>query len=328
MQVFGALLLTGIAFLWMGLIPSVLHPNSSDAAGNAMSEAFEAVYAILIWIMLAILLIIAGANGEMPSWARALALLLVPASGVAAVVAGAIIPGLQRLHVDARWLAIVPGLAVPLLVFYALWAYYPSIHAAIPAGVAGGVVWGLVAILSVAPWPMVSYKSRADAEFRAAYAKRADEVKARFEKLTPESPLWEWLPFLDDYPYSTRAMDHIRASPTRQSDAEAMLDRGDYPLGRTGHSELELDPTPEFCDKLYAYLEKKEQSLRLAVPQSKSVQSIAPEISGAIVSMIWLHDNGRDTRALGAAYFATANTYKGDLGWDGVQLRMIKDGER
>jgi hypothetical protein len=34
------------------------------------------------------------------------------------------------------------------------------------------------------------------------------------------------------------------------------------------------------------------------------------------------------TRALGAAYFATANSYKGDWGWDGVQLRMIKDGER
>jgi len=326
MQVFGALLLIGITFLWMGLIPSVLHPNSSDAAGNGMAEAFEAIYAILIWIMLAILLIIAGVKGEMPAWARALAVLLVPASGVAAVAAGAIIPGLRTLGVDARWLVIVPVLAAPLLVFYALWAYYPSIRATIPAGVAGGVVWGLVAILSVVPWPMMSYKSRADAEFRAAWAKKADEVKARFEKLTPESPLWEWLPFLDDYRYQNETMNHIRASATRQSDAEAMLDRGDYPLGRTG--QLELDPTPEFCGKLYAYLEKKEQSLRLAVPQSKSVPSIAPEINGAITAMIWLHDNGRDTRALGAAYFATVNTYKGDLGWDGVQLRMIKDGER
>jgi hypothetical protein len=64
------------------------------------------------------------------------------------------------------------------------------------------------------------------------------------------------------------------------------------------------------------------------VPKSNSVQSISPEINAAISAMIWLHDNGRDTRALGAAYFATAHSYKGDWGWDGVQLRMIKDGER
>ena len=326
MQVFGALLLIGIALLWIGLIPSVFHPNSSDAAGNGMAEAFEAIFAILIWIMLAILLTIAGVKGEMPAWARALAVLLVPASGVAAVVAGAIIPGLQRLHVDARWLVIVPALVPPLLIFYALWAYYPSIRAAVPAGVAGGVVWVLVAILSVVPWPMMSHKSRLDAEFRAASAKQADEVKVRFEKLTPDSPLWDWLPFLDDYRYGSDTMKHIRESATRQSDAEKMMDAGDYPLGRTG--QLEMDATPEFCDKLYAYLEKKDQSLRLAVPQSKSVEAIAPEIDAAINDMIWLHDHGRDTRALGAAYFATAHTYKGDWGWNGVQLRMIKDGER
>jgi hypothetical protein len=236
MQVFGALLLVGITLLWMVLNPSITLPNSSDAAGRGMSEAFEAVYAILMWIMLAILVTIAGVKGEMPAWAQ------VPASGVAAVTAGAMIHGLQRLGVDARWLVIVPALTPPLQIFYALWAYYPAIRASVPSAVAGGVVWGLVAILSVLPWPTLSYKARLETEIRAASAKQADDMKARFERLTPESPLWEWLPFLDDYRYRTDTMNHIRESATRQSDAEKMMDGGDYPLGRTG--QLELDPTP------------------------------------------------------------------------------------
>jgi hypothetical protein len=177
MQVFGALLLVGITLLWTVLNPSITLPNSSDAAGRGMSEAFEAVYAILMWIMLAILVTIAGVKGEMPAWAQVLAVPLVPASGVAAVTAGAMIHGLQRLGVDARWLVIVPALTPPLLIFYALWAYYPAIGASVPSAVAAGVVWALVAILSVLPWPTLSYKARLETEVRAASAKQADDMK-------------------------------------------------------------------------------------------------------------------------------------------------------
>jgi len=55
------------------------------------------MFAIAIWVMLAIMLIVAGFNGDMPVWAAAVAFVLVPASGVAAVVAGDLIVKLDKL---------------------------------------------------------------------------------------------------------------------------------------------------------------------------------------------------------------------------------------
>jgi hypothetical protein len=325
LTVIGAILLIAILFLWVGMVPAMATPNNSDAAGNSLSRAFASIYAIVIWILLAVLLILAGVNGEMPAWCAALAVILVPASGVAAVVAGDLLAELKTLGIGAKWLIAIPAVAPPLLVFFALWAYYPAFRSAVPSSIAGGVVWGVVLILSILPWHMVTVKNQARQERSAAEAKRAADVKARFERLTPESPLWEWVPFLDDYRVRDQAFQHVRSSPTRQADAEIMLERGDFPLLQL--RLFELEPTPQFCDKLYAFVSKREEALRLAVPKSKDYSSIASDVQGATTAILWLQSNHRDCKELAGRYFDTVSAYRGEPGWDATQLRLIRDGK-
>jgi hypothetical protein len=326
-SVIGLILVLAILFLWIGLLYNMATPNSSDAAGNGLAGVYMIFFAAAIWIMLAILLILAGINGEMPGWTAAVAFLLVPASGVAAVTAGAMIAELDKLGVEARWLLVVPALVPPLLIFFALWAYQPSLRESIPASVAGGGVWGLVLILSILPWPMVTVRANLSKTRFAGQEKAVADARVEFAKLTPESPLWEWAPFVDS-PMQVEALNHIRTAPNRQADAEIMLERGDFPMRLL--FELSLDPTPELCRKFHAFLAKREESMRLKVPRSQSITVIASDLDAAINSMSWLADHQCDCRDLGAAYLATANSYK-DLklaAWDLHQLESISQGSK
>jgi hypothetical protein len=261
-SVIAVILLLAILLLWVGLLANVATPNSSDAAGNGLAGAYAAFFAIAIWIMLAILLILAGINGEMPRWTAVLAFILVPASCAAAVTAGAMIAELDQLGVEARWLLVVPALVPPLLIFFGLWAYLPSLHASIPANIAGGATWGVVLILSIVPWPMMAVRAHYSEARWANIEKESAKRRIEFAKLTPESPLWDWVPFAkSSFEMEIEALNHIRTAPTRQADAEIMLDRGDFPM--TLLFELNLDPTTELCQNFRAFLARREESMRL-----------------------------------------------------------------
>ena len=58
-----------------------VRPRSSDAAGNAYAQAFGAIEVIALWLLLAVLGLMAGVKGTMPVPAVFAAVLLVPASG-------------------------------------------------------------------------------------------------------------------------------------------------------------------------------------------------------------------------------------------------------
>ena len=69
---------------WLILLPGLASLDSSDAAGNGMAQAFTALEAIALWLLLAILTLQCLAKGRAPAWAAFAAVLLVPGSGVAA----------------------------------------------------------------------------------------------------------------------------------------------------------------------------------------------------------------------------------------------------
>jgi hypothetical protein len=325
----GMILLVAIVALWIPVLAGLASPNSSDPAGNGLAGAYIAAFTIAIWIMLGILLILAGTKGDMPRWTAILASILVPVSCASAVAAGAMIAELDELGVEARWLLILPTLVPLLLIFFALWAYLPSLHVSVPVNLAGGAVWSLVAILSVLPWPMIPVRTHASEARHAAQEKEAADLRVQFAKLTAESPLWEWTPFAKStYEMHMEALNHIRTAPTRQADAEIMLDRGDFPMLLL--FDLKLDPTPELCQKFRNFLAKREQSMRLKVPQSQSIKVIAIDLDAAINSMNWLTGNHCDCRDLGAAYLATANSYKDAklAGRNLIQLKAISDGTK
>src|SRR4051794_30435442 len=133
--------------LWIGVFSGSLTLHASDPAGNGLARAFTALAAGALWVLLAVLLAIAGGHSGMPTWCGVAALVLVPASGVAVQVA------LQLLGEDRmlKWPAILPGAVPGMLLGFAIWCIISRAHALISPTTAGTVAWGTVALLTPLP---------------------------------------------------------------------------------------------------------------------------------------------------------------------------------
>jgi hypothetical protein len=151
MTTFFALFLFLGAFLWLGLTATVFTLNDSDAAGNGLSQAYGIVIALALWVILAIVLVMAGFKGGMRRTATAWAMLLHPASGAATIAAILLLSD----RTAARWPIVVPVLLPPLLATYSIWAYFPALREKIPARKIGLIIGVAVLILSLLPWPMM-----------------------------------------------------------------------------------------------------------------------------------------------------------------------------
>src|SRR5262245_17157812 len=83
-----AIVFGGISILlWLILVPGLASLASSDAAGNALAQAYTAFALIALWGVLALLLIVSWRAGDMPAIAAVAALIMFPVSGVAAFAA-------------------------------------------------------------------------------------------------------------------------------------------------------------------------------------------------------------------------------------------------
>ena len=81
------------------------------------------------------------------------AVVLVPASGAATIAAVEILS--QGTEWPVRWPLAIPVLAPAMLIALALWSCAPSLHARMPGPALGGFALTMLALLSVAPWPLV-----------------------------------------------------------------------------------------------------------------------------------------------------------------------------
>lgn len=141
---FGTIVLQTIACaLYVTMLANVrFSAGGGDASvGQAIAELS---FILLLWITLALLLLVSGVMGEMPRRAGFLSLLLVPLSGVATVAA------IDLCSRHSRSAIIFPVLLPLLIAFYAAWARFPKLRAALPEKNVSVVVWGLIAGLSVA----------------------------------------------------------------------------------------------------------------------------------------------------------------------------------
>ena len=118
----GAVLLALLAgLLYLAYLAGLHDAGRSDAAGNALTDAFLALIGTTLWIALVGLLLVAFKNGKMSTWAAIGALVLMPFACNASFVSA-------NLYANQRgWVFIVPGLLPPLIVFYALWISIPAL---------------------------------------------------------------------------------------------------------------------------------------------------------------------------------------------------------
>jgi lipoprotein NlpI len=226
--------------------------SSSDPMGRGLGLAFGAMFGAALWIILAVLLIIGGVKGEMPHWAGIVAIVLLPLSAVSATIA------VDSVKSESGWSLVVPALLPPVIAGYAIWARLPQLHRVLPAQATSSVTWLAVLLLTLAPMPRYAsegiarserarQQQREDSARNAAEEQRRQEILARFQKLTADSPLWEWAAFIGkDSELDAQAVAGARKLAHRQADAETALQRGmGFPL--IEYWRLGLDATSGLC---------------------------------------------------------------------------------
>jgi hypothetical protein len=251
-----AVLLAVTVCLYAVTVATIADSRSSDAAGNALSIAFAAISAGLLWIAIVALLAMAKARGAMVRWAPWALVVLIPASVAAYVLAiGDFEPGGAPAQV------VVYGLpALPIL--FAVWARFSSLHDTLWLAVPSS---GLLALMAVLSFGMIAIGFGDAPPNPTAKADRAAAEKARLEReaktqrdaqereaaafasLSPESPLADYLPYLRNRAFADQALQGIQKVKTRQADAIALLEQ--RPLGELAELwQWNVLGTREMCE--------------------------------------------------------------------------------
>src|SRR3954471_22429041 len=112
----GIVLSALIGLLWALNLATLASLGNSDAAGNAIGEAYAAIQIIALWSLLTIITILASIKGAAPKPAIAAALVIVPASGFVAMAAADL---LARAHLSPHlWPLAIPAAIPPLVVIW------------------------------------------------------------------------------------------------------------------------------------------------------------------------------------------------------------------
>jgi hypothetical protein len=301
MILLGAFLLLLTALLYAGSLVNLLTMHGSDPAGNSLSLAYAVFMEIGLWVLLAFLSLIAGRkSGELSKGAAVAAIVLLPASGAAAVAA---IHLLSDSFYQSRWPMVIPILAPVLILAVALWVYLPAWRQAIPSATAGSVTASALLVLSIAPWPAVIYRARhrvtdqaqAEADWKADEPRRVEQARrenlAAFQKLTPASELSEWLEFRQPgNELREQALEAIRRLPRRQADAEEMMGRGlDYFWEDV--ARLDLTATPLICERARIFLRERARDIQPPHPEDPPRFRLMKErVEPYLPTMQWLVD--------------------------------------
>jgi hypothetical protein len=245
----------------------ILHDSrSSDAAGNAIGDAFLALFGIALWIVLAGLMLVAFKNGKMPAWAAIGALVLVPLSGYASFTAA-------NLYANYRgWAFIVPALVPPVIVLYALWIRISALVEALSETITSALAGcALVALIAASYWAShldALVAPAREAALQAAYENmRAEQEKvsaeyrardeAKFAALSPDSSLRDYLEYLNGSdPRARTAMEGARHAKSRQADAVTLLQDNRRLTDLRELWQLNIEATPALCGAYNASLRK------------------------------------------------------------------------
>jgi lipoprotein NlpI len=312
------LVVAGFFYALMLLALTDLGRGGGDAAGRGIDAGFGFLFGCAVWLLLGAALMIAGINGAMPVWAEIAIAVLWPLSGLAASVA---LDFVEHDRGGTAHYLLVPALLPPLIAAYALWARLPALQRKLPELPAGIVMLGAIALVSLAPMPryvgeqMERSRERAAerAEARQEAAKEAERRRQnleRFQKLTADSPLWDWVPFFGkDSELDAQATAGAKALPHRQADAEEALRRGlGFPL--VEYERLDLTATPAFCAAAGDFLQQEAAAHPAPSADAEYDEKLLPDVEADDISAIeWLTESC-DIDDTVAQIRATIGSYK------------------
>ncbi len=286
------LLLIAAVVLYAATMGNLSDAPYSDAAGRGMALAFGAIFAAVLFVVIAALLIVAAVKGEVSLAAGIGLLLLVPAALVSVWYAG---DAYGARDLSAIW---VPVLLPPLFVLYAVRARFAPLRKAMREWIANAIVLVSCAVLIGVPVVRHAFPPPRDpvAEARAAaeeQARRDREEKAareqqeaqqaKFAALGPTSSLTDYLAFQYDRPADVR--DGIRKLKGRQADTVALLNEGRL-RDLASLLEWDVEATPELCAAYGAALTREARKIDPKV--SSNYLGLAIDLEWQRPNLEWL----------------------------------------
>jgi hypothetical protein len=247
----------------------------------------------------------------MPSWAALPATVLFLVSGATAGACFFLIQDPKRI-----WPAYIAAALPPIIALYVLALYLTPVRPFFSAA-----VWSAVLILSIAPWPTLFRKMTADEARRVDHAKELEdwivqeqarnraEMAAKLEAMTPDAPLTNWFPLLDQKSgVRTEALEKLRRVERRQGDIEDMLTWGIHGAMMLV-PELDLQATPQLCAAAKAFLLKYAKESRVRPKQDPREYDPSNGVNDYLPGIRWLMSNGCDCDEGIAALEASVATY-------------------
>jgi hypothetical protein len=157
MTILGWILLGFSLLLWAASLLNLLTLNRSDPAGNALSQAFGMLMFIGLWLLLALAMLIAGIQGNLPVWAKFAALPLLAMSCAAALATVEVV----RLHRSAAtWATLSPAVTGLMLLGYCSVQLRPEWSPRLAPDALAAVVFGTVFLFALLPWPSLLIAKR------------------------------------------------------------------------------------------------------------------------------------------------------------------------
>jgi hypothetical protein len=300
----GTFVLLAVAgVLYLGMLGSLSGLNDTDAMGRGLALGFGAIFGVALWLVLAVLLLVAAINGRMPAADRISAAILLPLSAIAASVA------IDLYGNRADWAFAVPLLLPLLIMFYVLWARMPSLQLRLQPLPTTAILGGLVTILTLTPLfvALVALVPNPTRDARQAAVEKAREEKLRqeeqialqreaevFAKLGPDSSLRDYLQYMPGGDSrSHEALEGARLVKSRQTDAVELLKAGRL-AGLTDLFRLDLKVTPDLC-KTY------DDALASASSQVSKARSdylsVAINLEQQMPNIDWLVEGGCNLNA-------------------------------
>jgi hypothetical protein len=209
---------------------------------------------------------------------------------------------------------------------YAIWAFFPALRAAIPAVVAGLILWGALLGLTILPWPSATKRWResgarlaqidSDARAKEKTAQEAarQENLSKLQAMAPDTPLRDWLEFTDPKKgVREEAFAAIRNLSRRQQDAEEMASRGvTGPLIELPNLGLEASPALVKAHK--GHLNWLIGDIKRPDASSVSYSWISREVNEYLPSIQWMAERHCGCSEEVASLKAEVQSYKSSLG--------------
>ena len=302
----------GIALLVLALICWVIQliylfsvigrdVHGDAVVGQAYGWIAACLFGGLTWLWLGGLLLKAGSQGMMPTWANLPALILYLGSGAAGVVAFYLMQDPRRV-----WPVIIPVLIPAIVVFYVFALFYAPLRSLF-AGTAGtAAIFSAILILVIAPWPAFflalseqhanraeNAKAQTEWEVQERARKRAENLP-KIQAMTEANMLMDWYPLLDpENGVRDEAFAALRHMERRQSDIEDMLGWG-VPVAMYLLPDLDLKPTPKLCEAGKAYLVKHAKETRIRPKQDPAPYPSNDVFEKSVPAIRWLMAHGCD----------------------------------